>query len=263
MRIFQNGDTDILSPKLSFPQEPLWEETLIAVREAPDIFILTDAKALANILHFSSSETCARYGQAIATRFSRLEQSILSGFFQIVKLGFDSKVIYGIWRILFCSVEPVVSRTYLEILWPREPGSQITRSEIRNYVEATYRQQSQKMNTRIINCLKQTGFVSPQGKDVLNIMGFGDLDASLFLATHLLYGQEPRTIKVSEIEKSDYWKHLGYRKFDYVRIALRSAESKGLLVRYATVDHLEQITTRYSWADLISSWKEFYENERI
>jgi len=251
---------EILEPMLSFPQEPLWEETLNAVREAPNISTLTDAKALANILHFNSEETRARYGRAIATRFSHVDPAILAGFFQITQLGFDSIVINCIWRVLFCSGEPIVSRIYLDMIWPREPGSQIMRSEIRNYIETAFRQQSKKLNTRIINCLHQAGFVSPLGKEALNIIGFGDLDASLFLATHLIFAQEPRTLKISEIEGSDYWKYLGFHKFDYVRIALRSAESKGLFVRYATVDHLEQITTRYSWTDLVAHWREFYEN---
>jgi hypothetical protein len=249
--------------EFKFPQEPLWNESLAAVRGAQNLSILTDARALSSILHFNSGETRDRYGQAIATRFSRLDPLVLAGFFQIIKDGINSKVIESIWRILFCLAEPIVSRIYLEMLWPREPGSQLLRSEMRNYIEATYHQQSMKLNTRAINCLRQAGFVSPQGKDLLYIVGFGDLDASLYLATHLLYSQEPKTIKIAEIENMDYWKLLGYRKFDYVKIALRNAESKGLIMRYATADHLEQITTKYPWTDFLSHWKEFYENPRV
>jgi len=268
MNFASNNDEGSLKEKEHFPQEPLWDVTLNAIRESQSVDILTNAKALANILHFNSDETRSRYGRAMATRFARIDlkwsnPQILSGFFNIAKAGLENKIISSIWRILFCSIEPIIARTYLEIIWPREPGSQIQRSEIRNYVEMTFHQQSKKLNTRIINCLHQAGFASPQGKEALNIIGFGDLDASLFLATHLLFAQDPKTIKISEIMDSSFWKYLGYYKFDYVRIALRGAESKGLILRYAVVDHLEQITTRYSLADLISHWRELYENERI
>jgi hypothetical protein len=249
--------------KISFPQEPLWKETLLALQKAQSIDILTDARALANILHFNSEETRSRYGQAIATRFSRLDSQVLASFFNIAKSGLDVKIIDSIWRILFCMVEPTVARTYLDIIWPREPGAVIHRMEIRNYIDSTFQQQSKKLNNRITNCLHYAGYIIPQGKDTLIIVGFGDIETPLIISTYLLYAQNPRTIKISEIEESHFWKYLGFRKFDHVRLGFRSAESKGLLMRYASVDHLEQITTRYSWQELISNWNKINETQRI
>lgn len=237
---------------ISFPQEPLWKETLDVLSEAEGVDVLTDPKALASILHFNSKETRARYGRAMATRFSRLEEAILIGLLDIAKSHLNRTTIEAIWRILFCMVEPVVSQTYLEIIWPRDPGSIIIRNEIRSYVETGFKHESRKLNTRLVKCLRQAGYVLPQGKDHLIVVGFCELEEPLILATHLLFAKTPKTIKISEIEASDYWRFLGYRKFGEVKVAFRSAEAKGLIERYARVDQLEQITTRFSWKELLS-----------
>lgn len=243
------------SSDISFPQEPLWKETLDVLNEAEDIDVLTNPKAIERILHFNSKETCKRYGTAIATRFARLEEPILRGLLDISKSNVDRTTIEAIWRVLFCMVEPVVAQTYLEIIWPREPGSAIHRNEIRSYVETTFKQESRKLNTRLVNCLRQAGYILPQGKDTLIVVGFGELEEPLILATHLLFAQSPKTIKLSEIETSNYWRFLGYRKLGHVKVGFRSAEAKGVLERYAVVDHLEQITTRYLWPELLSKGK--------
>jgi hypothetical protein len=245
----------VKSQDISFPQEPLCKETLDVLNEAENVDVLTNPKALGAILHFNSKETRTRYGQAIATRFARLEGPTLKGLFDIAKSTTSRTTTEAIWRVLFCLVERVVSQTYLEIIWPREPGSVINRNEIRSYVETTFKQESRKLNIRLIDCLRQVGYVLPQGKDILIVVGFGELEEALILATHLLFAQSPKTIKLSEIETSNYWRFLGYRKFGHVKVGFRSAEAKGLLERYAVVDHLEQITTRYLWPELLSKGK--------
>ena len=88
-------------------------------------------------------------------------------------------------------------------------------------------------------------------RDSLIVVSFGNPEYALILATHLVLAQNPRTITLSEVESSNYWRFLGYRKFDHVRLGFRSAEAKGLIMRYANVDHLEQITTRYTWQELL------------
>lgn len=241
---------------IPFPQEPLWKETLNVLNEAEDVDVLTNPKALENILHFNSKETRTRYGRAIATRFTRLEKQVLIGLLNVAKSSIGMKTVEEIWRVLFCMVEPVVARTYLEIIWPRDPGSAIDRNEIKSYVQTTFSQESRKLNIRLIDCLRQAGYVISQGKDSLIVIGFGNLEDTLILSTHLLLAQTPRTIKLSEIESSNYWRFLGYKKLDHVKLGFRSAEAKGMLMRYASVDHLEQITTRYSWIELLSKRKE-------
>jgi hypothetical protein len=246
-----NRQNEIKS-SIPFPQEPLWKETLVVIKGAENAGLLTDAKALAPKLPFNSKETRERYGQAMATRFSRLDVPIRQGLVDLARSDLESIVVEQIWRVLFCMVEPLVAQIYLEMLWPREPGASITRNEIRSYLETAYPQQSAKLNQRIISCLRQSGYLLPHGKQNLIVVGFGNLERGLVLSTHLLMAQSTRTISISEIEASNHWRFLGYRKFDHVRVVFRSAEAAGLIMRYANVDHLEQITTRYTWREVLA-----------
>ena len=245
----QNGKT--AKSNISFPQEPLWKETLEIIKGAQDASFLTDPKALEPNLSFNSKETRQRYSGAIATRFSRLDLSIRQGLVDLTRSNVESNIIEQIWRVLFCMAEPLVAQIYLEMIWPREPGTSINRSEIRSYIETSFQQQSAKLNQRIVSCLKQSGYLMPHGKKDLIVVGFGNLEYALVLSTHLLMANSPRTIRLSEIEVYNHWRFLGYRRFDHVRLGFRSAEAKGLIMRYANVDHLEQITTRYTWQELL------------
>ncbi|MFX0196228.1 MAG: hypothetical protein ACFFCW_08910, partial [Candidatus Hodarchaeota archaeon] len=164
----------------------------------------------------------------------------------------EMNIIEQVWRVLFYMAEPLVAQVYLELIWPRVPGSSISRVEIRSYIETAFQQQSAKLNQRTISCLRESGYLMPQGKQDFIVVSFGNPEYALILCTHLLLAQSPRTIKLSEIEASNYWRFLGYRKFEHVRLCFRSAEAKGLIMRYANVDHLEQITTRYTWQELLS-----------
>lgn len=43
----------------------------------------------------------------------------------------------SLWRVLFCSVETILAKTYLDIVWPREPGSTIKRDEIKSCLQTS------------------------------------------------------------------------------------------------------------------------------
>ena len=241
--------------EIPFPQEPLWQETLRLIAEVDNAEILTSAKAIENLLHFNSKESRGRYSRAIVTRFKRLEHDELQDLFDLAKAGISVETLEKVWRVLFCRIEILFAQTYLELVWPRDPGTSLSRDEVKSYIETGFPQQSKTLYERLMNCFKQSGYLLPQGKQDLIIVGFANLEDALVLATHLLLAKEPRTIKISEIEANPYWKFLGYKKFDHVRVAFRNAEAKGTIMRYAVVDHLEQITTRYTWPELMSKLK--------
>ena len=246
----QNGN--LMKSNLPFPQEPLWKETLAIIKTAEDADFLSDSKLLESKLTFNSKETRQRYSRAIATRFSRLDLPIRQCLVAMARSNTGIDIIEQIWRVLFCMAEPLVAQVYLEMIWPREPGASISRTEIRSYIETAFQQQSAKLNQRIVSCLQQSGYLMPHGKQDLIVVSFANPEYSLVLSTHLLMAYTPRTIRLVEIQASNHWRFLGYRKFDHVRLGFRSAEAKGLIMRYANVDHLEQITTRYTWQELIS-----------
>jgi hypothetical protein len=240
---------------IPFPQEPLWKDTLRLITEVESAELLTDAKAIENMLYFNSKESRARYSLAITTRFKRLEHHNLQNLLDLAKASIYFETIENVWRVLFCKVEALFAQTYLELVWPRDPGSSLQRDEIRSYIETAFSKQSKKLYERLMSCFRQAGYLLPQGKQDLIIVGLANLEDALIISTHLLLAREPRTIKISEIEANPYWKFLGYKKFDHIRVAFRNAEAKGTIMRYAVVDHLEQITTRYAWSELLAKLK--------
>jgi hypothetical protein len=238
-------------PPIPFPQEPLWKQTIDLIKKADTADLLTDAKAIETNLPFNSKETRERYGRALATRFSRLDESIRQGLVTLAKSKSETTLMEHVWRVLFCLTEPLVAQVYLDLIWPREPGSSISRDEMKSYIETAFQQESAKLNQRIVSCLRQSGYIVPHGKTDFVVAGFGNPEIAHIFLTHLLMAQSPRTIKLSEIEGSNSWRFLGYRKFDQVRVAYRAAEAKGIIMRYTIADHLEQITTRYTMQELL------------
>ncbi|GEM_PF-1694133 len=235
----------------SFPQEPIWTETLKLFNFIKHYDELLDDDFIQSKLNYNSSETRKRYSRAIITRFQRLDKKVLDGFVCLIKQKINIELVEQFWRILFCMAEPLIAKVYLEVIWPREPGSSIQRDQIKSYIQATFSQQSDKLNQRILSCLHHAGYVIPHGNQELIVVGFGNLDDALIYSTHLFLAQSPRTIKLTEIEAANYWRFLGYRKYDHVRLGFRQAEAQGLIMRYAVVDHLEQITTRFTWDELL------------
>jgi hypothetical protein len=248
-------DNIIGTANIPFPQEDLWKETLNLFHNVKDPDELLNSKLLESKLNYNSSETRKRYGSAMATRFARLDRELLFGFVRLIQSGAGTDLIEQIWRVMFCTVEPLVAQVYLDVVWPREPGSSIQRDQIKGYLQTVFAQQSQELNKRVVKCLRHTGYLIPHGKQDLIVVGFGNLEDALILSTHLMLAQNPRTIKISDLEASNYWRFLGYKKFDHVRIGFRRAEAQGLIMRYAVVDHLEQITTRYTWEELIDKMR--------
>lgn len=62
-------------------------------------------------------------------------------------------------------------------------------------------------------------------------------------------------MRLSEILDTTCWRFLGLKKPDAVRHILRQAEAAGLIARYAAVDELEQVTTRFTRDEYIQQAK--------
>jgi hypothetical protein len=63
---------------------------------------------------------------------------------------------------------------------------------------------------------------------------------------HHLFALTPRIVTLRDILADPFWRYLGFRQEETVRRTLHEANAGGLIAAYATVDQLEQITTRYT-----------------
>lgn len=75
---------------------------------------------------------------------------------------------------------------------------------------------------------------------------------ALLILLHDRLAPTPRIVRLNEMLEADWWRYLGIKQADNVRYVLRQAEAAGLISRYAAVDELEQVTTRFTRDDYIA-----------
>ena len=75
---------------------------------------------------------------------------------------------------------------------------------------------------------------------------------ALLVLLHARLAPTPRIVRLSELLNKTWWRLLGLREPDAVRRILREASAAGLIARYAVVDELEQVTTRYPAAEYLT-----------
>jgi len=238
---------------IPFPQEPLWNDTMEVIRKlARGGHSTFTADEIANALRFNSEETRQRYGNAIYRRLFGHKEIYGQTMIKVARAYQDDPLVEAIWRTVYFGVEPILGKTYLDIIWPREPGSVISTAEIKNYVRTTWKTLGAKVVDRVSLSLKQSNAIRKHTKDYI-IGGFANLETPLLILLHMFFAQESSatTVRVASIEQNNFWKFLGYRSIDHVRVGLRKAEQQGYLARYSVVDHIEQVTTKYSLSSLI------------
>ncbi|HXH08412.1 MAG TPA: hypothetical protein VNP04_01355 [Alphaproteobacteria bacterium] len=76
-------------------------------------------------------------------------------------------------------------------------------------------------------------------------------ETATLLIFHHRYAPTPRVIDLKFLLTEPIWKYLGFSHEDAARHFMRKLERRGLVSRYATVDRLEQVTTKYPLASLL------------
>jgi hypothetical protein len=77
-------------------------------------------------------------------------------------------------------------------------------------------------------------------------------ETAALLIFHHRYAPTPRVIDLKALLAEPIWKYLGFSHEDSVRGFMRKLEQRRLVARYAIVDRLEQVTTRYSLESLLA-----------
>ena len=236
-----------------FPQEPLWSDTIDVIQKlATKDVVISSSQDIGKLLRFNSIETRQRYGNAIYNRLFARDIRIGNTIIEVYKTYQNIDLVITLWRCLYFSVEPIIAQTYLDIIWPREPGTIITTGDIKNYIRSTWKEYGVKILQRINMSLTQSGVIRKQGKEYV-ITGFANLETAFLILLHLYMVKDKNTTTISivSIENHRFWKFLGYRSFEHVKVGLRKAEQAGWLTRYSKIDQLEQITTKYNLEELI------------
>lgn len=245
--------THFESSEIPFPQEPLWADTLEVIHKlAASEGLFYSSPQIAEKLRHNSNETRQRYGSAIHRRLFGHNEIYGQTLIKVARAYQDEQIIEAVWRTIYFGVEPILGKTYLDIIWPREPGSAIGTAEIKNYVRTSWKSLDSKVVGRVALSLKQSNVIRKHGKDYI-IGGFANLETPLLILFHMFFAQQSAatTVRLASVEQNNFWKFLGYRSIDHVRVAFRKAEQLGYLARYSVVDNIEQVTTKYSLSSLI------------
>lgn len=141
-----------------------------------------------------------------------------------------------------------------------EPGDVLTWEQVQAFIDRHAvgggRRENQK---RIPLWLERLGFVErkavkrgPRATSKVMYVVAPHFDATAFLILlHSELAPTPRTVGMGEILDHPFWRCLGGREPSQVREALAAAQAAGAIDRYTHVDQLEQVTTRYSLAELL------------
>ncbi len=245
-------------------QSVAWETGLQAVKDSINFPTFEEFNQhLQDGIPQNSATVRRRYGNLIVKRLFP-EHSIDGLLSRVWRTYRDEAILSDLARVLTLEAEPVIARFVIEQLLAVPPGTIIEPSAIRDFISAIYGSYKHDSYGRIQGAVKHMGLVSRVNSQLITQAVPRPSDAFLILLYARL-APTPRIVRVSDILASPalvgadsqtqgypFWKLLGMREEADVRAILRDAESAGLIARYAIVDQLEQITTRYTFDDYLA-----------
>jgi len=241
------------APERKSLQDLLFKEGLEAAKLSANATSLDDLQQL----------LVAQFGQNSLETRTRYAQSVLRWFFpgdlnsiaRRVWMAYgDEQIESDILRYLYLSAEPIVGTCVESALFPLENGMLIPPAYFDRELRSTLGQDPpSKTQERLKSNLMRLGFLARErGKsDRLNSV-VPNKTSTLLLVHYIFAADGPRTVEISRILANPFWKYLGYKSEDSVRAVMREADAAKLIGKYVVADQLEQVTTCYSLAELLS-----------
>jgi hypothetical protein len=245
-------------------QSVAWETGLQAVKDSAN-FQSFDAFAqhLRDGIRQNSELTRQRYANLIIKRL--FPDRRLDGINTRAWRAYgDEGILTDLVRVTTLEAEPVIAKFVVEQVLTLPPGSVIETATIRDYISATFGSFKRDSYARLQSTIGHMGFAARSGgKLVVHII---PRPANAFLILlHARLAPSPRIVRLDDLLMPPpvpgnnirslvipFWRLLGMRDESDVRSILRDAEAAGLIAKYAVVDQLEQITTRYSLDEFLA-----------
>jgi len=198
----------------------------------------------------NSPETRRRYANLVGKRyFPGLSLGNLLP--QVWRAYRDEQILVDLMRVTALEAEPVIARFMLDEVWPLAIGQIFDVAVARTFIQETYGAFKKQSYERLLLTVRHLGFLGRynDGWVVEEVPTPAD---ALLILLHDRLAPTPRIVRLDEILDASWWRFLGLKMPDTVRHILRDAEAAGLISRYATVDELEQVTTRFTRDDYIT-----------
>ena len=226
-------------------QELPWTQSLQAIRDSADFVDFAAFRAhLEQTLPFNSTYTRERYTRTVLKYFfpggslDTLTRRAWATYH-------DDVILEDLARYQLLTGEPTLARFVLTRLAPLAPGSVIGHDFLEDFVQEVDPKGRSKMVDRLGIVLRRLGLIVREHQQDV-VAQLKPAKTSFLILAHHLLAPTPRIVTVSEIIGAPFWRYLGYREEETIRRILHEASAQGLIARYATVDQLEQITTRYT-----------------
>lgn len=226
-------------------QDCLWQESLLAIKVSLECQSVAELLSrLRDRLPQNSVETRERNTSIILSRFfptNELDQLPR----RVLRAYGDEALLSAVMRVLFLEAEPLVGRLVTERLFLLSPGTALAKDFFTSYVQEVIGKKVRPLASRCSAAARVLEWVIKErqkfyvAQQVVN-------ETAAFLIFHYYYAPTPRIVDMKLLLTEPIWKYLGFSSEDAVRGFMRKLDQQSLVSRYAVVDRLEQVTTRYS-----------------
>jgi len=231
-------------------QDILWQETLLAVNVSLDCQTVAELiTRLQEKLPQNSAVTRRRNTSIILGRFFPTED-VDQLPRRVFRAYDDEALLASVMRVLFLEAEPIVGELVAGRLHGLPAGSMLPRDLFMRFTEEVLGKKETHVSYRCCTAAHVLGWTIVEKKKSYVAQQILDETAAL-LIFHSRYAPTPRVIDLKFLLTEPIWKYLGFSHEDAVRQFMRKLERRGFLSRYATVDRLEQVTTKYPMASLL------------
>lgn len=232
-------------------QDFLWRTSIQAVKASIDFESYEDFyRYMLDHLPQNSPETRQRYANLVGKRyFPRLSLDNLLP--QVWRAYRDEQILVDLMRVTALEAESVIARFVLDEVWPLAVGQVFDVTVARAFIEGIYGAFKKQSYKRLLLTVRHLGFLG-RYNDGWVVQEISTPADALLILLHDRLAPTPRIVRLNEILDTTWWRFLGLKTPDTVRHILRQAEAVGLISRYAMVDELEQVTTRFSRDDYIA-----------
>jgi len=166
----------------------------------------------------------------------------------------DERILVNLMRVYAMEAEPVIARFVMDKVWPLGAGQVFDADVARTFIQETYGVFKENSYSRLLLTVRHLGFLGRYDGELVVEQIPLPADALLILL-HDRLAPTPRIVRLNEVLEANWWRFLGIKQPDDVRHILRQAEASGLISRYAAVDELEQVTTRFTRDQYITEAK--------
>lgn len=160
----------------------------------------------------------------------------------------DALALEHVMRWQFVTSNPLIAGFVDDHLSHAEPGSQIDELA-ESYLASVLEVPSERTRQRIRANLRKVGLIAQQGRGHYRVQpDVSPRAIALLLAA--LFAPQAQVVSMEALVANPWWKRLGVLDESGLRQKLKETAERGLIARVLKMDTLDQVTTRYSLAEL-------------